>query len=317
MNQKVIEIYLNHSTDTSDLVGNYDQDDLHRKANDFISKTTYCLTENIVQELISSNKIENIELGKTILISLGQIQFITSTSESLKKIKDIFDNLDKSMHLMSALLPPEKIQNIKSLKEESAVFEELLSNNKSGSWFSWFNSELIKGARDGSWVFLYNVDECNAAILERINPLLEINQKFYINESSDNTGKSQKFVPHKAFKLFLFSTQDNSKISRAIRNRCLELNLNPVLGSNIDLSHRVKKILKPASAMMKSEKEQGSEKMAATSEINQFWNELFKADFIMILNHNAIFDTSLCNKIYHIMKEVEKNALLEIPNLKI
>eukprot|EP00371_Babesia_bovis_P002713 XP_001611360.1 ATPase associated with various cellular activities (AAA) family protein [Babesia bovis T2Bo] len=89
--------------------------------------------------------------------------------------------------------------------------------------FRWVDSALVRSIECGTWVLLSGIHNTNPAILDRLNSLLESGGSFSLNESGDC---NRVIRPHPNFRIFM--TADSSyvgKISRAFRNRCLEINM--------------------------------------------------------------------------------------------
>lgn len=104
------------------------------------------------------------------------------------------------------------------------------STNSTGA-FRWIDSDLIKSIEDGSWVLIDDANNCPAAVLDRLNALVEPNGVMFLPECGDN---SRIIQPHPEFRLIL--TYNNNavnnvtnsggvagEISRAMRNRGTEI----------------------------------------------------------------------------------------------
>uniref|UniRef100_A0AAR5QJL7 VWFA domain-containing protein n=1 Tax=Dendroctonus ponderosae TaxID=77166 RepID=A0AAR5QJL7_DENPD len=93
-----------------------------------------------------------------------------------------------------------------------------------GGRFEWVNSILVKCLQEGSWLLVDNVNLCSAAVLDRLNALLEPNGVLTISERGvDDDGKMFEVKPHKDFRIFLTMDPKNGEISRAMRNRGVEI----------------------------------------------------------------------------------------------
>lgn len=62
-----------------------------------------------------------------------------------------------------------------------------------------------------------------APVLDRINSLLEDNGQMLINERGLVDGQAYVVAPHKNFRMFLCYDYKFGDVSRALRNRCLEI----------------------------------------------------------------------------------------------
>lgn len=94
--------------------------------------------------------------------------------------------------------------------------------------FEWRDSLIIEAMLQGHWLVLDNVNYCNASVLDRLNPLVEPNGKLFVNEQGLVRGEVRVVRPHPQFRLFATLNPRYGEISRAMRNRAIELFLSPV-----------------------------------------------------------------------------------------
>lgn len=74
---------------------------------------------------------------------------------------------------------------------------------------------------------LDNANLCNPSVLDRLNPLLEPHGVLYLNECGTSAQGPRVISPHPDFRLFLTFDSKHGEVSRAMRNRGLELFLLP------------------------------------------------------------------------------------------
>lgn len=74
---------------------------------------------------------------------------------------------------------------------------------------------------------LDNANLCNPSVLDRLNPLLEPHGVLYLNECGTGTRGPRVISPHTDFRIFLTFDPKHGEVSRAMRNRGLELFLMP------------------------------------------------------------------------------------------
>lgn len=91
--------------------------------------------------------------------------------------------------------------------------------------FEWIDGSLIEAIVRGYWVVFDNVNFCNASVLDRLNSLLENNGSLLINECGLVDGKERVIRPHNDFRIFFVMNPAFGEISRAMRNRCVEIYL--------------------------------------------------------------------------------------------
>lgn len=88
--------------------------------------------------------------------------------------------------------------------------------------FVWRDSQLVRALRDGSWLLIDGANLCPASVLDRLNALLEPSGVLVVDESGTAEGRAG-IVPHPDFRLFIAYDPRFGHVSRALRNRCLEL----------------------------------------------------------------------------------------------
>lgn len=103
--------------------------------------------------------------------------------------------------------------------------------------FEWTAGDLIKAIEHGEWVVLDNANLCNPTVLDRINSLVEPDGSITVNERGLVDGKPMKIVSHPKFRMFLTMDPKHGEVSRAMRNRGLEIfMIHPYWFSDIESS---------------------------------------------------------------------------------
>ena len=70
---------------------------------------------------------------------------------------------------------------------------------------------------------LHNSNLCNPSVLDRLNPLLEPGGELLVNENGVMNGEPRIVRPHSNFRIFLTMDPAYGEVSRAMRNRCVEI----------------------------------------------------------------------------------------------
>ena len=102
--------------------------------------------------------------------------------------------------------------------------------------FEWIDGSLIEAIVRGYWVVFDNANFCNASVLDRLNSLLENNGFLLMNECGLVDGKERVIRPHNNFRIFFVMNPVFGEISRAMRNRCVELFVTPDVDREVVLS---------------------------------------------------------------------------------
>ncbi|XP_061423759.1 LOW QUALITY PROTEIN: midasin [Lethenteron reissneri] len=92
-----------------------------------------------------------------------------------------------------------------------------------GGAFEWVDGVLVEALRAGDWLLMDNVNFCSPSVLDRLNALLEPGGVLTISERGVIDGTVPTIVPHPDFRLFLSMDPVHGEISRAMRNRGVEI----------------------------------------------------------------------------------------------
>ncbi|KAG7401289.1 AAA ATPase midasin [Phytophthora boehmeriae] len=112
-----------------------------------------------------------------------------------------------------------------SLSNEIDFVVQLSKSSSIASCFEWVDGTLIQAMERGEWVLLDNVNFCSSSVLDRLNALMETGGEMLINECGLINGKLRVIKPHKNFRIFLAMDPQFGEVSRAMRNRCVEIAL--------------------------------------------------------------------------------------------
>ncbi|KAJ8918424.1 hypothetical protein NQ315_008121 [Exocentrus adspersus] len=149
----------------------------------------------------------------------------------INKLTEIWGQL-KPLHN-----PDNVLDKLRKRSEKIATSVKTDGSSNAGGKFEWVDSILIKCLQEGSWLLIDNVNLCSSAVLDRLNALLEPRGVLTISERGvDENGQMVEVKPHPDFRLFLTMDPKNGEISRAMRNRGIEiymLNDNESQGMNV------------------------------------------------------------------------------------
>ena len=200
----LVEFALNSDMDTMDLVGGYEQVDINRNLSELVKELRDFLRKTIVQALVSSVILQD---ATTIL---QQINILNP--------QDPHALLILLYKLREASVLSEGCSLIKRCR---AFFDRAGQGN--GAHFEWVDGILVQALKRGSWLVLDNANLCGSSVLDRLNSLLEPHGVLAVNEHRSQDGSAEVVTPHPNFRLFLTMDPRHGELSRAMRNRCIEL----------------------------------------------------------------------------------------------
>ena len=96
--------------------------------------------------------------------------------------------------------------------------------------FQWLDGSLLHALEHGHWLLMENINYCSASVLDRLNGLLERGGVLMVNECGLRDGQVRVVRPHPGFRLFGTMNEQYGQVSRAMRNRCIEIALLDTIG---------------------------------------------------------------------------------------
>jgi MoxR-like ATPase len=213
---QICEIALTPSSDVSELIGSFEQvgclDHLRRQIDRSI---------NIICGLV----MKSYDVGH-LLVKLQKL-LATSDDESLFQVVRLAsDALDEAQTLIGA--EGTSLDEMNDVRQNLRL--SLESKEEKGNIFVWKDGVLVEAMLRGDWVHLRNANLCPASVLDRLNSVLEPNGYLMLAEcgTDECSGIAGRIVnPHPNFRIFLTMDPEYGEISRAMRNRCVEIAVLP------------------------------------------------------------------------------------------
>jgi midasin (ATPase involved in ribosome maturation) len=101
------------------------------------------------------------------------------------------------------------------------------SEEQETAQFQWVDGVLLKALQRGEWLLMDNANLCNPSVLDRLNSLCEPNGMIVLNERGHVNGEVPVVKPHPNFRLFMTVNPRYGELSRAMRNRGIEVAVVP------------------------------------------------------------------------------------------
>ncbi|XP_054990862.1 midasin [Sorex araneus] len=219
---------MNSAMDTTELLGGFEQVDLVRPWRQLVEKV-----ECMVRALVRDSLLVSAEDGEVVLRAWSHF-LLTYKPKCLGEggrsvTVEIVNKLEAVLLLMQRL--NNKINSCSKaefakLVEEFRSFGVKLSQSASGhshGTFEWVDSMLVHALKSGDWLLMDNVNFCNPSVLDRLNALLEPGGVLTLSERGMIDGSTPTITPNPNFRLFLSMDPIHGEISRAMRNRGLEI----------------------------------------------------------------------------------------------
>ncbi|KAL2899649.1 Midasin [Bienertia sinuspersici] len=229
------EINLSSATDITELLGSFEQYNAYRNFHSIATQVERYITEYCNLQFDSSAD-EFLRERKDLITKW--LSFSSSISFGHMSESDAADgqNWRTSLSLLIEIIEL-LVLDLKrymlsvswSLNDLSVVLlraQKLQENQKGRSvWvkFEWAAGQLIKAIENGEWIILEDANLCNPTVLDRINSLVESEGSILVNECGNVDGKPLVLTPHPNFRMFLTLNPSHGDVSRAMRNRGIEI----------------------------------------------------------------------------------------------
>lgn len=199
---RLLELSLSKETDASDLIGGYEQLDYSRQATEALNEA-----KAILRNRFTFMDPKTLDADSQQWLQLYQL--IVNTKDVKQAANGLFV---ASQHYPEILIYAQKLEK---------VINQASSPDKVS--FQWLDGMLVEALESGSWVVLDNANLCDASVLDRLNSLLEFNGNIVVNEQHTPEGVPRTITPHPDFRIFLTMNSRHGELSRAMRNRSVEL----------------------------------------------------------------------------------------------
>lgn len=199
---------MNADIDTMDLVGGFEQADPLREVNAALKGLQDEMQNSIMSAVPAEVPTEALEL-------LHLLDSFSGDMDTLATIASCIESL-------LTRIPVESEVTVSLSKTLALLQGPLVLDNPR---FEWLDGVIVKALQMGQWLVLDNANMCNASVLDRLNSLLEPHGFLSINEHCGPGGEPRIVEPHPEFRIFLTMDPRYGELSRAMRNRAVEIHI--------------------------------------------------------------------------------------------
>lgn len=211
--KELVVFPLNADVDTMDLIGGFEQADPHRDAQTCLQQLRATMQEYILSTLPKECPAAAVRLMSLLAGSPK------STVQQLERTISCIDQLLRDVSISASLAS--------SLSAVRVILSRPLTLENPR--FEWLDGVIVRAIERGQWLVLDNANLCSASVLDRLNSLLERPDGFLsINEHSGPDGEPRVVRPHPNFRVFLTMDPRYGELSRAMRNRSIEIYVEPI-----------------------------------------------------------------------------------------
>ncbi|PKY01381.1 AAA ATPase [Aspergillus campestris IBT 28561] len=204
----LVELALSADTDTMDLIGGFEQIDYRREVSSLVREISLFLSRYILSFYSPDKPLDE----------------ITGFLELHEGLQDPDVSLDTVCSMLTSLCQSFAGKELEDLLRRAQALSEVSKQSHAMRvGFEWTEGVLTQAVQHGHWVVLDNANLCNPSVLDRLNSLAEPNGDLILNEQRTEDGSARIITPHPNFRLFLTVDPRHGELSRAMRNRCVEI----------------------------------------------------------------------------------------------
>uniref|UniRef100_A0ACD5WZY3 Uncharacterized protein n=1 Tax=Avena sativa TaxID=4498 RepID=A0ACD5WZY3_AVESA len=230
------EMNLSSATDVSELLGCFEQYNFFRHYKEVISQVEryvdayFSLSMDVHwKDVIMNRKALFVKwFGFVVAKKCSSIRtstFIemskTASLPPLSLVTDIVEQMKCDLEILDLPISLTKDELTKTLKSIYSLQQK--ENIHRTVKFEWVAGDLIRAIECGEWVVLDNANLCNPTVLDRINSLVEKERSIVVNECGLVDGNPVVLEAHPKFRMFMTVNAKYGEVSRAMRNRGVEI----------------------------------------------------------------------------------------------
>ncbi|KAI9030531.1 P-loop containing nucleoside triphosphate hydrolase protein [Hyaloraphidium curvatum] len=227
--KELVEFAMSSSVDTMELVGGYEQVDLRRELST-VAETMGSVVRDYMDE--HAIRLDSVTIWKDMQMVRSRLSWDLAQETVGAAVDSMISELRKMVSVLSTLNGMEDSSfRLAALQQASSELDRLrkMSGGSVGA-FEWTDGVLVRAVEEGHWMLLDNANLCSPSVLDRLNSLLEPGGSLILNECGTVDGAVRSVAPHPNFRLFMTMDPAAGEVSRAMRNRGIEIAL---LGSDV------------------------------------------------------------------------------------
>ncbi|KAJ1957077.1 AAA ATPase midasin, partial [Linderina pennispora] len=200
---KLVEFSMNSGVDTSEILGGFEQVDMQRHHLALVRKIG-----KLVNLAVFASSYQNTK-------QLAQLCSVYHATRHCTRAQDLCALVEQIAGLAS-VTDELFVRLLSEIQAEMADFAALEVAGK----FEWVDGILVDALLNGHWLLIDRANLCSASVLDRLNGLLEPNGVLYVNEDPK---RQDAIVPHDNFRIIMAVDPQYGELSRAMRNRGIEI----------------------------------------------------------------------------------------------
>ncbi|KAL1950443.1 hypothetical protein VTO73DRAFT_5567 [Trametes versicolor] len=212
------EVPVNNATDATDILGSFEETDLGYRVAGAV---------RVVLDILDDVSCSDFGPQVQLVSNYAKLLQDVSHKASQATLPGIVDALSHVLDTLSSLPEPYESRCLEARTE----VQQFTQGSHTAGRLEWVDGPLVRAIKEGNWLLLDGANLCNASVLDRLNSLCEMGGTLTLNERGAVNGEVQVLRPHSDFRLFMCADSQYGELSRAMRNRGVEIALTPSLSA--------------------------------------------------------------------------------------
>ncbi|KAG8582222.1 hypothetical protein GDO81_007964 [Engystomops pustulosus] len=222
---------MNSAMDTTELLGGFEQADINRPWQQLLEQVWNAVVTLVRDSLLATEvSPDDTEILLRCWSNLNLTHKPRSkidgghgiSTDVLNKLETVLMQIQRMNGKLNSFTKSEFaaiLENVRNFKDQLLHSVE----GQSSGTFEWVDGMLVQSLQAGDWLLMDNVNFCSSSVLDRLNALLEPGGVLTVSERGVIDGTTPTITPHPNFRLFMTMDPSHGEISRAMRNRGVEL----------------------------------------------------------------------------------------------
>lgn len=213
--RRLREFAMNAEVDTLELLGSFEQADRFRELDSIVRDIIEVLKHAVDVQLQSQGTSALYES----LATLRQLRLRLAEEAAELDLRELGE-------VVQHILTDPVVAGLQATKDLETRLAGALSSAESAvaaARFEWVDGPLVQAMTNGDWLLIEDANLCSPSVLDRLNSLFETGGRLQLAERGPVNGEIQIIAPHPDFRLVMTLDPRNGELSRAMRNRGIEI----------------------------------------------------------------------------------------------
>lgn len=213
--RRLREFAMNAEVDTLELLGSFEQADRFRDLDGIVRDIIEALKHAVDVQLHS----QGTSALYTSLATLRQLRLRLAEEAAELDLRELGEGVQR-------ILTDPVVAGLQATKDLETRLAGALSSAESAvaaARFEWVDGPLVQAMKNGDWLLIEDANLCSPSVLDRLNSLFETGGRLQLAERGPVNGEIQIIAPHPDFRLVMTLDPRNGELSRAMRNRGIEI----------------------------------------------------------------------------------------------